>query len=818
MEELQKGGATKNMSTPPRKLVVASASWVVKGAVDCAVLASPLTEDEQEKFRSFNLGRTSNDGSLDDRSMPERLQEFFRLAAKLQRLKWRHVLEQFILFPLSSSVAFRNELLNTPQWPRFLTPFMGEAAFATPTPEEDLTRLKEERSSLLRVMLTIVAKLLEYTFQTREGLYFSLEELFALLAREVGWTKATCDFSRLLLTTLINMMLLQVDLFKHNFSHVSWGNLFDYCAVLEDFIFYRPALIRAGAVEKRSSGMHLDSKGCVDAMAVERLLLLLEKLKVHDLQADVYEVGLAKRAMILRERTLREKNYWQRIHVLFQTIRLMDTAEMARTPIKAITSAWRELRRPSKCRVIPKKVLKDSLYAMVEFMHIHKQSSARTKLGANMDISMTNITILSGFEGPGFADETGPRALMNAGKDMVSVVASPSPGYGTVGLGGNAFRASMARRQKRAQEPAGATLASPRGGKPRHSRNSSKSVTLKTDPSLAPSGDYSSMQSPTNESLKAQGETEGNAFFPSSPSRPVTLSIDSDSESNKTVEPSPRELLSPRGLVGVLRNSFSSSKAHPPSNHSPPAGPKRVSSLPPRNGKSRSHGRSNSSGTDGRGSYHYSDSEDLEKVAFAELLASGGTDYDKAAFGELLASGGTNRTLPTSPERITPRFEVPPTPFAHGIADRALKFSFSVSDTERVRDDSLLAEMSMCSMDGDASSVLPERMTSVDGDDDTSDSGDDHADDTHYRHRRSTDNEDRPAAIYFIDESKEREQEENKKGRVESVKKDEQREESYDTPPSRNGVLASLSKLVLENDCGDIQVLVDTGVISQQPD
>eukprot|EP00808_Paulinella_micropora_P023785 g20635.t1 len=293
--------------------------------------------------------------------------------------KWRYILEQFFLFPLAGSTTFRNQMLDltTEKWLSFFTDYMVfSPAQAAQFPGDTVEDLQ-------KVVTTVICKLLDHHFTTRVGLGTTLDEMLTVMDAKLGWVAPTVQFARKLLVALLSMMIAQVDRFKHSvdrFKHsvsdLCWGNLFDVCGVLEEFMFQKPALIRKGASStgKLQAGMHLDSKGCQDAQAVEKIIELLDRIKAYDMEGTVYEQGAAKQAGIVRDRILKERAYWNAIHVLFQTVRMFEDMEGAKPSLKAITEAWKELKRTPKAKVIAKKTLKEALTAMVEFMFIHRAS------------------------------------------------------------------------------------------------------------------------------------------------------------------------------------------------------------------------------------------------------------------------------------------------------------------------------------------------------------------------------------------------------------------------------------------------------------
>eukprot|EP00808_Paulinella_micropora_P001843 g12163.t1 len=632
-------------------------------SVSIEIHESPLTDAEQDLIRSYELAHCAADSNK-SKELETRVAEFFRSVQQMDALKWRYVLEQYVLFPLVSSVEFREKLLDQPQWSLPFVTFFSRSLEGKVLEKDK----KEELQHLHRALLTILAKLLEYHWQNRLGLGASLEQLFALLAQEAGWTKPTCDFARMVLTTIANLIAHQADVFRHSFGHVCWPNLFDYCATLEDFLFYKPSLIRrAATTAPRTAGMHLDQLGCRDAPAVERLLTLLEKLKAHSVKAELYEPRHAKVALVLRERTLREKTYWQRIHVLLQTIRLMDQAETARTPIKAITAAWKELRRPPGCKMISKKVLKDALYAMVEFMSIHRITSknktepkpqpSETGASTPLDVSTKNLYVLPGYDRPGFginASETSPSGLRTVG-------------VGGQPLGGQEFRASISKRRpvdvntastpsrnvaallsprKSAKRPS--LTASPRGGPP---------------PSLSsPTGDYSGISSPReNGNMMHDGcEVEATTHEPSTPKKRFNFALDVSPKTAGTVGQSKRSILSRMSRSIPLRAASTppiepvTSSPSPPSSATPPGLPTRVKSTP---------GSDTSSSQKGQKTQPRRRS-DLDKSKHGlDVVPRGVVKRELELFGKLLASGSTKSSMdkdfverlatPTSGRRAT---------------------------------------------------------------------------------------------------------------------------------------------------------------------
>eukprot|EP00457_Paulinella_chromatophora_P006980 gb/GEZN01007000.1/.p1 GENE.gb/GEZN01007000.1/~~gb/GEZN01007000.1/.p1 ORF type:complete len:482 (-),score=70.07 gb/GEZN01007000.1/:37-1482(-) len=393
------GDRAKAQSTPlpPRSIGnTDKARWTTE---------SPLSPEEEQKYRNLNMGRK------DDTPLKSRLEEFFKLTKGAKPLQWRYILEQWFLFPLASSNVFRNEILDTPAWTGYLTPFM----VFSPVQSAEFFKDHVDQEALLKVVLGIVGKLLEHQFNTKAGIGATLDAIFSVMDTEIGWTAPTVEFARKILVGLLGVMALQADRFKHNVSDVCWGNLFDVCGVLEDFMFFHPALIRKGAGGgKRKAGMHLDSKGCQDLPTVEKLVNLFGTLKPEDIHPGVYEAEVAKEAEALRERTMKEQDYWQKILIFFVNIRKYQEVEDARPAIKEITAAWKDLKRPSRCKVVPKKILKDSLYAMAEFMHIHRASD--TPAGRSKLVRSGSVTPDSG----GMHDVSRERSSSGGAADLTS--------------------------------------------------------------------------------------------------------------------------------------------------------------------------------------------------------------------------------------------------------------------------------------------------------------------------------------------------------------------------------------------------------------
>eukprot|EP00808_Paulinella_micropora_P011163 g1577.t1 len=408
---------------------------------------TPLSPEMEARFRELKLSTKVEDAT---EPLAVRLDQFFFLLNENPSTSWRYILENFLLFPLvDPSSQLKKGILGVENWVHYLTDAMklvSEQAKqdALPTgakvdpfaaarrkrfdervPGESNSelspaagggveeeRLQAEKDRLFRILLAIATKILLHAFLTcteqdnNNNFYNMMEKVLVTMQEDMRWNVHTIEFARQMLIVFLAMVSDHVEKIKHDFAHPAWYNLFDVCALLEEFIFHRPVytppLMRAktSRIKKGASlfetddeinwtgktGMHIEGNECKDAPIVEKLITVLSRLGVHNVQADLYGGKAAQQAQEMSERMAHEKVYWQRIHVLFQTIGMMDRPAAAEPALQAIFDAWKDLKRPARTKMIELRTLTEALQVMVVTVF-----KAKSKSGVALGLSQSAI-------------------------------------------------------------------------------------------------------------------------------------------------------------------------------------------------------------------------------------------------------------------------------------------------------------------------------------------------------------------------------------------------------------------------------------------
>eukprot|EP00808_Paulinella_micropora_P021052 g67745.t1 len=335
-----------------------------------------LSKEQKQWFREWNYRANSefnSEGPLPVPGSHKWMQQdrffrsFFHRVNTLPRDKWAYVVKSFFLFVCTRQHRVREAMLLT-DWPDFLFQLIN--AFCA-----EGEWIEEELQDLITPIMAIVHQLVKHHFTSWNSDHVLVEALKSCIANLYRYCpnyKQAEALSRSLLRVAVNGMAGSVSVYKTEWHHSAWNNLYAFSNLLFEFLFYSPTPRQQNRVrlrhndstkdnddtkkaqfeeykktsnllreEEKELKIHYDGQGCHDAPLVEALVELLDnRIKVDQIMnypETKRERRKAQKALFKLWKT--ELEFWRQMHLFFSQILLFGGVNQASTRVVEIVVA-----------------------------------------------------------------------------------------------------------------------------------------------------------------------------------------------------------------------------------------------------------------------------------------------------------------------------------------------------------------------------------------------------------------------------------------------------------------------------------------------